>query len=126
MQRDRDDREEEREHHERVPPTVGADQRLAEREEDEARERGDESHRGHGPAPLLREREPLGEHGERRLVEHGGHDDSDADPERVKGRQALDLRPREDEQCAAERAGGHERSGAVAIQESSYADTGDS
>ena len=71
------------EDHERVAPAVRVDQRLGQRQEDEARQRGDERHRGHRAPALGGVGELLGQHGERRLVEDDRHHEPERDPQRV-------------------------------------------
>ena len=104
VDRDGDGGEDHGEDHQRVAPAVGVDQRLRERQEDEARQRGDERERGQRAPSLPGGGEPLREHHERGLVEHGGHDEPDADPERVEGGEPVDARPGEHEQRAGDRA----------------------
>ncbi len=72
--------------------------------------------RGHRAATLAGLGEPLGEHDEGRLVEHRRHHDADPGPQQVERRQTVHLRPGEHEHHPGDRAGGHERARAAAVE----------
>ena len=116
VQRDRHERQDHGEDDERIAPAVGVDQRLRERQEDEARQRGDQGQRRHRTPPLRRIGEPLREHDERRLVQHRSHHDADAEPDRIERGESVHLRPGEHQQRAGDRAGRHHPARAMQIE----------
>jgi hypothetical protein len=116
MERHRDRREDHGEDDQRVAPSMRVGERLRQREEDEARQRGDQRHRGHRPPALRRRREVLRQHGERGLVQHRGHHEAEHGPQRIERREPLHARPREHQQRAGDRSTRHEAPRAVPIE----------